>query len=143
MIANWSAFCILKSMKKLFTKICVVLMLCGYIVVSQFIFKAIATTSLDLVDLEVDSVCYGKKIDTFDSQTSCRKKSFITQAWSDKISLEQIKSSFSQTVLVEYVLDTLSTIQLITYVQLIRPPPDNQISRVHKYSYIWVLKSVT
>lgn len=129
-------------MNKLFTKSCVILTLCFYIAVSQFIFKAVATTHIDPVDLEIDSVCYWKKIDTFDSKKNCRQESFTTQAWTETISLEHTVLTSPLLAWSEYVLSTLSTKELRECIQIIRPPPDSKISWVDKYSYIWVVKSL-
>lgn len=110
-----------------------------YLIVSQFVFKAVATTTIEPVELEVDSVCYSKKINTFDSKQNCWKWSFTTQASAEVSVLE--------TSIYEYV--PLLPKQVVTFVfsssnpvlvVSIPDPPNILLSRVKKYNYVWVVK---
>jgi hypothetical protein len=110
-----------------------------YLIVSQFIFKAVATTTIEPIDSEIGTVCHDKKFTTLDSKLTCWKWSFTTQAGAEALLVE--------TSLLEYV--QLLPKQLVTFVFVeskppcvnsIPDPPDSMLSRVKKYNYVWVVK---
>lgn len=110
-----------------------------YLAVSQFVFKAVATTTIEPIDLETDTVCYGKKLDTFASKQTCRKWSFTTEAGAEPIILE---SSLLEHV--QLLPKRLVTIVFVwsepLLVESIPDPPDTILSRVKQLNYVWVVK---
>lgn len=130
-------------MNRFLSKGCIIIMLFMYSIVSQFIFKAIATTPIDPIDLEIDTICYGKKIDTFDSKQSCWKTSFTTQAWCEWITLELQCIKYVSVSIWDFIFNKpSSTNETFQRISRVRPPPDILISWIHVYWYIGVWKSI-
>ena len=130
-------------MRKLIQAFGVFIVLCVYIVLSQFSFKAFATTPEQIADLEVTSICYWKNLDTFESKQDCWKWSYMTEAWSQSLQAEYSRIQFPP--LASYwssFSKGLGHNDVFVIHTTPRPPPGLHMKWVKKYWYIGVVKIV-